>query len=89
MWPDRDELEVRLMMDLFKHVTGTTNLPLPLCLLFNTTGSDMTFQARQPGLLVHTDCDVVNCNALHFTAWHMLVLSASPPLTYLTCPPVS
>lgn len=72
-------------MDLFKHVTGTTTLPLPLCLLcsaeamklfpdfeaanlincgthcdqvFNTTGSDMTFQARQPGLLVHTDCDM-------------------------------
>lgn len=22
VWPDRDELEVRLMMDLFKHVTG-------------------------------------------------------------------
>ena len=29
MWPLEDELEVRLMIELIRHVTGSTHLPPP------------------------------------------------------------
>lgn len=35
VWPEQDELEVRLMMDLIKHVTGKeSSSAIPLCTVF-------------------------------------------------------